>query len=45
MLEVELENEHGRWIYEVTTLADNGVVSKRLLDARTGTLLPLDQDD
>ena len=45
VLEVELENEHGRWIYEVTTLADNGVVSKRLLDARTGTLLPLDQDD
>lgn len=45
VLEVELENEHDRWIYEVKTLAANGLVTKRLLDARTGALLPLDQED
>ena len=45
VLEVELENEHDRWIYEVTTLAPNGVVSKRLLDASTGLLLPPSEDD
>ena len=45
VLEVELENEHDRWIYEVTTLAPNGVVSKRLLDASTGLLLPPNEDD
>jgi uncharacterized membrane protein YkoI len=45
VLEVELEIENDRWIYEVKTLAANGVVSQRLLDARTGALLPPDQDD
>ena len=45
VLEVELENEHGRWIYEVKTLAADGVVGKRLLDARTGALLPRDKND
>lgn len=45
VLEVELENEHGRWIYEVTTLAADGVVRKRVLDARAGALLPPSEDD
>lgn len=45
VIEVELEIERDRWLYEVKTLAANGVVSKRLLDARTGALLPPDLDD
>ena len=45
MLEVELESEHGRWIYEVKTLSADGVVRERVLDARTGALLSPHQDD
>ena len=45
MLEVELESEHGRWIYEVKTLSAHGVVRERVLDARTGDLLSPHQDD
>ncbi|MGD9510904.1 MAG: PepSY domain-containing protein [Geminicoccaceae bacterium] len=45
MLEVELEHERGRWIYEVKTLSADGVVRKRVLDARTGALLSPHEDD
>ena len=45
VIAVELEAEHGGWVYEVTTLAANGVVRMRLLDAATGRLLPPQADE
>lgn len=39
VLEVELERENGRWVYEVKLLRRDGGVQKLLLDARDGTLL------
>lgn len=39
VMEVELENEDGRWIYEVKLLQKDGALVKLKLDARDGTLL------
>ena len=39
ILEVELEREEGRWVYEIKLLRDNGAVNKLEFDARNGTLL------
>lgn len=39
ILEVELEREQGRWIYEIKLLRPDGAVSKLKLDARNGDLL------
>lgn len=39
VLEVELEHEHGAWIYEMKVLAKDGAVLKLEYDARTATLL------
>lgn len=39
ILEVELEREDGRWVYEIKLLRDSGAVNKLELDARSGTLL------
>ncbi|MCE1172201.1 PepSY domain-containing protein [Azovibrio restrictus] len=39
VLEVELDREHGQWIYEIKLLRPDGAVSKLELDARDGTLL------
>jgi hypothetical protein len=39
VLDVELETEHGRPIYELQILDDRGVVSELRLDAATGELL------
>lgn len=39
VLEVELEQKSGRWIYEVKLLAGDGSVSKLLLDASDATLI------
>lgn len=39
VLEVELEREQGRWIYEIKLLRPEGAVSKLKLDARNGDLL------
>jgi len=36
---VELEHEHGAWIYEMKVLAKDGAVLKLEYDARTATLL------
>ncbi|HYD29947.1 MAG TPA: PepSY domain-containing protein [Azospirillaceae bacterium] len=38
-LEVELEGEHGRWVYEVKLLSPQGSVLKLVYDARTAELL------
>lgn len=40
VLEVELEQEEGRWIYEVKLLQPQGQLVKLKLDARTAVLLP-----
>ena len=39
ILEVELEREHGSWIYEIKLLRPDGAVTKLELDARNGNLL------
>jgi uncharacterized membrane protein YkoI len=39
VLEIELEQEKGRWIYEVKLLQGGGGLSKLELDARTGEVL------
>lgn len=39
ILEVELEREQGRWIYEIKLLRPEGAMSKLKLDARNGDLL------
>ncbi len=39
VLEIELEREEGRWIYEIKLLQSNGRLLKLELDARTAELL------
>lgn len=45
VLEVELEREDGRLVYEIEILARSGRVRKVTLDARTGAILEVDDDD
>lgn len=45
LLEAELEEEHGRYIYEVELLTENGVVREMEVDARTGNILKDEEDD
>ncbi len=40
VMEVELEQEEGRWIYEVKLLQPQGQLLKLKLDARTAEMLP-----
>jgi len=39
VVEVELEREHGRWIYEIKVLKPGGVLVKLKFDARNGAVL------
>lgn len=39
VLEVELEPEHGRWVYEVRLLQAGGRLVKLEIDARSGAVL------
>lgn len=39
VMEVELERESGRWIYEIKLLRGNGALVKLKFNARDGTLL------
>lgn len=39
VLELELEREHGRWIYEVRLLQTDGQLLKLEVDAATGDVL------
>ncbi|MDR1994525.1 PepSY domain-containing protein [Azonexus sp.] len=39
VLEVELDDEHGRWVYAIKILNANGGVSKLLVDARDASLI------
>jgi uncharacterized membrane protein YkoI len=41
VLEVELEQKSGRWLYEVKLLSNDGGVSKLLLDASDATLIEI----
>lgn len=42
VLEVELESEHGRHVYEIEFLDAQGEVHERYFDAGSGELLPQD---
>ena len=44
LLEVELEREHGRWIYELKLLQSSGALIKLKVDARDGRLLKRDNE-
>lgn len=39
VIEVELDREAGRWVYEIKVLATGGAIVKLELDARDGTVL------
>jgi len=45
VLDVELENEDGRIIYEVEILAKSGIVMEVYIDAETGKILLSKEDD
>ncbi|WP_313741054.1 PepSY domain-containing protein [Pseudomonas sp.] len=45
LLEAELEQEHGRYEYEVEILTPQGVVREIKFDAATGELLKDEEDD
>lgn len=47
ILEIELEQHDGRWIYEVESLSPDGVISTHVVDAKTKAVLPYvdDHDD
>lgn len=45
VIEVELEREHGRVIYEIEILDDDGRVREIRIDARSGELLSAEEDD
>lgn len=45
ILEVELEKKHGRYIYEVEILDAASQVWELKLDAKSGQLLKMEQDD
>jgi uncharacterized membrane protein YkoI len=44
VLEVELEDEHGRLIYDLKILARNGRVREVEIDAKTGAVLKVEDD-
>lgn len=44
-IEVELEREHGRYIYEIEWLDPEGRVWEFKIDARNGELLERERDD
>ncbi|MGD2021176.1 MAG: PepSY domain-containing protein, partial [Thiohalocapsa sp.] len=45
VVEVELEREHGAWVYELKVIAPNGRVLEVLVDAAAGRLLAHEEDD
>lgn len=45
ILEVELEKKHGRYVYEIDILDAGSQVWELKLDAKTGQLLKMEQDD
>ena len=45
ILEVELENEKGRVIYELEILGTDRIVREIYIDAKSGKLLSVEEDD
>lgn len=45
VLEVELKNKHGRYVYEIEILDAQGVVWERVFDARSGQQLEHKRED
>ena len=45
LLEAELEEEHGIYVYEVELLTTSGIVRELELDARDGRILEDEEDD
>jgi uncharacterized membrane protein YkoI len=45
IMEVELERDDGRWIYELKVLTPEGFLMEMEIDAATGALLELERDD
>lgn len=45
IVDVDLDKNDGRYIYELEVLQSNGKVWEMEFDARTGKLLQLEQDD
>jgi len=45
ILEIELEKEHGQIAYEIEILGEDGVVREIYINAKTGKLLSVKEDD
>ena len=45
ILEIELEDEHERYIYELEVLDEKGVVWEMKFDAKTGKLIETERDE
>ncbi|MCW9012310.1 MAG: PepSY domain-containing protein [Gammaproteobacteria bacterium] len=45
VLEVELEKEGGKIIYEIEILTKNGIVKEIYIDAKTGDIVFTEEDD
>ena len=45
ILEVKLEREHRKIVYEVEVLGDNGIVTEVYIDAESGKVLSSKEDD
>lgn len=45
LLEAGLESEHGRYVYDLKFLSDDGVVREFEYDARTGELWHLEHEE
>lgn len=45
IVEIELERKHGRLVYEIEILGRDGRVQEVTLDARTGAVLSVEDDD
>ncbi|MDP1967959.1 MAG: peptidase [Burkholderiaceae bacterium] len=45
VMEVELEEDHGQWIYEIKLLNSSGQLSKLKLDARSAAILRMKPAD
>jgi len=45
IIEIELEDEDGRYVYELELVDENGVVWELEVDASTGQVLKYEQDD
>jgi len=45
VLEVELEKENGKIVYEIEILSDKGIVKEIYVDAESGNILSAKEDD